>query len=506
MSLSWWDRLCIGIAPRWGMNRVRARAAAQVMQRHYQAAAGGRRTSGWKRFSSDADQANGPNLAALREVSRDLRRNNGWARRGVQVIANNTVGWGIHPKPDGASRQAAKRSMEIWHQWADSTDCDFEGRLNFYGLQRLVMQTVAESGEAIVVRRFARADSGMSVPLQLRVVEPDLLDTSKDSWMSEGGGFTLQGIEFDSLGRRVAYWMFPQHPGGQLAMAPRYQSQRVPAQEVLHIYDVERAGQNRGVPWLCAAIRKLHDFDDYDDALLMKAKIEACFGAFVTDVEGQGGGIGGQGSENPPIDSLEPGMVESLPPGKDVKFAQPSSTSDYQSFSRTNLMRIASSIGVTYEDLTGDYSQVNFSSARMARHSHYANVHHWRHNMLIPQLCSRVWRWLMSDASSLGLLRVIPRSEWTPPPMPMLEPDREGRAYRDLIRAGVRTLPQVIQELGEDPETHLQEIADSNEKLDELEVVLDSDPRRTSASGQMHPDTGSGGAQGGGDDQEAGEE
>src|SRR5580698_10828288 len=84
LRLSWWDRLLIGIAPKWGLSRVRARATAQVMQRHYDAAqTGGRRTQGWYRSISDANAANGPALAPLRELARDLRRNNGWAKRGV---------------------------------------------------------------------------------------------------------------------------------------------------------------------------------------------------------------------------------------------------------------------------------------------------------------------------------------------------------------------------------------------------------------------------------------
>ncbi|MDB4884152.1 MAG: phage portal protein, partial [Gemmatimonadetes bacterium] len=72
LHVSWWDRFLIGIAPDWGLRRVRARATAKVLARHYEAASGGRRTSGWKRTSADANTANGPALATLRELSRNL--------------------------------------------------------------------------------------------------------------------------------------------------------------------------------------------------------------------------------------------------------------------------------------------------------------------------------------------------------------------------------------------------------------------------------------------------
>ena len=146
VRVSWWDHFLISIAPDWGIRRVKARATAQLMARHFEAAQGSRRTTGFARSSSDANVANLPALAALRELSRDLRRNNGWAKRGVQTIVNNTVGWGILPKPGDRSRARGEAALAIWNEWACSTACDYDGRLNFYGLQRLAMECIAESG------------------------------------------------------------------------------------------------------------------------------------------------------------------------------------------------------------------------------------------------------------------------------------------------------------------------------------------------------------------------
>jgi capsid protein len=136
------------------------------MVRHYEAAQVGRRTSGWIRSSGDANAANAPALPALREHSRDLRRNNGWAIRGIDTIANNAIGWGIKPSPKATerSRARAEQAIEIWNEWADSTACDYAGQQNFYGLQRLVMTTVVESGEALVLRQPASIEGRPSGP------------------------------------------------------------------------------------------------------------------------------------------------------------------------------------------------------------------------------------------------------------------------------------------------------------------------------------------------------
>ncbi len=491
LDVSWWDRFLIGVAPKWGLERVRSRAALATMSRYYEAASGGRRTDGWDRSGAgaDANAAAAPSLVRLRELSRDLRRNNGWARRGIKVIANNTIGWGILPKPVGVSAELAKTSLELWRQWADTAACDFDGRLTFYGLQRLVMDTVVESGEALVLLQPADEQDGLPVPMRVQVLEPDYLDLSCASVAPLGregaGNRIVHGIEFDSGGRRVAYHLHKSHPGaggGSLA-----ETHRVPASRVIHVYNVERPQQRRGVPWLCAAIARLNDFDDYSDAVLMQQKIAACFSAFVQDYEGTATALGEVDAEDDELETLEPGHIQYLPPGKSISFATPPSVGDHTTFTATNLRRIAASLGVTYEDLTGDYSQVNFSSARMGRLSHMGNVHDWRWNMIIPQLCDGVWRWAMEMAAGLNQWAAVPRAEWSPPPPPMLDPEKEGKAYQSLVRSGAMTLYGMIRELGEDPATHLEEIAASNKRLDELGIVLDSDPRKASASGGPMP-------------------
>lgn len=486
-----WDRFLMGIAPDWGLRRVRSRAAAQMLAgRHYEAAQGGRRTSGWYRSSSDANLANAPALASLRELSRDLRRNNGWARRGVQAIINNTVGWGIQPKAIASTPELAERALELWNLWAATPRCDFAGRMPFCGLQRLVMETIVESGEALVVRTPADTSDDLPAPIRVRVLEPDYLDHSRDGLMGEDGGPIVQGVEFDGQGRRVAYWLFSAHPGGMIPFNTKggFYSKRYPAEDVLHIYQVERPGQVRGVPWLASAIARLNDFDDYADAVLMQQKIAACFSAFVQDLDGGGQALGEQSTASATLETLEPGHIEYLSPGKTVSFATPPSVSDHAAFTTSNLRRVAASLGITYEDLTGDYSQVNFSSGRMGRLAHWANVNDWRWNMLIPQLCDGVWRWVMELAAGLEDWDEVPRAEWAPPPMPMLEPEKEGLAYQRLVRTGAMTLYQMIRERGEDPATHLAEIAAGNAQLDELGIVLDSDPRRTAVTGQAQAD------------------
>lgn len=482
--LHWIDRLTAPLAPRWTWRRTQARMALGVVQRHYEAAAVGRRTEHWHRGTGDADAVTGPSLAYLRATARDLVRNNPYAESAVSLLANHVVGWGITAKP----RPANSRLSEAWKRWADSTACDADGRHDFAGLQKLAMRTVVEAGEVLVRRRWRQLSDGLPLPVQLQVLEPDFLDTSKDGTIN--GHRVVQGVEYDAIGRRVAYWLYRDHPGStrwQAGSTILGASTRVPATDVSHVFRSTRPGQTRAPSWFAPVILRLKDLDDYEDATLVKQKVAACLSVLVTDPDGSATALGTAGTDaaSVPTDTLQPGGIHNMPPGRTVEIVQPPSVSEHGPYTTSVLRSIASGLKVGYEDVTGDYQQMSFSAARMARIARWPNVEEARWQILIPHFCEPAWRWAMEAAQILGLASdPLPEARWSPPPMPMLEPDKEGLAYLRNRRAGIITLSEAIRERGYDPEELLQEMADENAQLDALGLVLDSDARKMTQAGQ----------------------
>lgn len=478
------DRALLDIAPQWAEKRIRARARAVLLARHYEAATPGRRTSGWQRTTGDANAVIRPALVSLRGHARDLCRNNAWAKRAVQAITNNTVGWGIHPKAEGSS---SEQIGQVWNRWAGTTECDADGRLTFYGLQALAMRTIVESGEVLIRRRRRRAEDGLTIPLQLQVLEPDFIDQNKDGIVNQQtGNPIIQGVEFDKLGRRVAYWLYGQHPGSNRIAITRggaFVSNRVPAEDIIHVYELGRPGQVRGMTWFAPIIVPLKDFDEYEDASLMQAKVAALFAAIITSLDGEPV-LGEKSATDPLVETLEPGMMYRTRPGEDVKFGQPPIAPD-NGFAARTIRRIAAGLGVTYEDISGDYSQVNFSSARMARLAHWANVFDWQWNMLIPQLCGGAWRWAMEAAAIVGAVQgeTLPLAEWTPAPMPMIDPEKEGLALTRLVRSGAMTHDDMLRERGIDPAAHWAAYEKRVKFFREKGIWLDSDVSRVSQAG-----------------------
>lgn len=485
-KLSGWDRFLISLAPKWGLSRVRARAAVESFARHYEAASPTRRTQGWPRTFGDVDAIMRVAMVELRMHARDLIRNNGYARRGQRIVANNTVGCGIIPKAISDDAALALKAIKIWKAWARSTKCESEERHTFYGIQHLVMKSDFSDGEVLIRRRWRRAKDNLTLPIQLQVLEADFLDQGINQLdSSQAGGPIIAGVEFDKIGKRAAYWLFDKHPGSGRNSGP---SKRVDASDIAHITYTERASQTRGVSWLGSGILNFKDLDEYEDAELMKQKIAACFAAFVTDLDGFGSGLGEDVVGEPLQDQLEPGMFLQLPPGKTVVSASPPGVTSDSLPTRT-LRKLAAGIGVPFSELTGDYSQENFSSARMARLAHWGNVHDWQQNMLIPLLCNRVWEWMIEAAEVAGLLPADcgVTAEWTAPPMPMIEPDREGLGIQRLVRSGALTPGEMVREQGFDPDEHWAAYAADLKKLDALGIVIDSDARKVSAAGLQQP-------------------
>ena len=484
-NVSWLESIASTVAPRWALRRARYRVALEMLQRHYEGAGTGRRQQGWRRSSQDANATNGPALARLRENARDLVRNNPYAESAVSTIADQAVGWGIVPNLDPRT----PRILDAWRAWGETTACDADGRHDFYGLQKLAIRTVVESGEVLVRRRLRRPEDGLPIPMQLQLLDPDFLDTSRDTSTSAAGTSTLggvvdiQGVRFDPIGRRIGYWLFPAHPGSNAGPTV---SVLVPADSVLHMMRGSRPGQVRAVSWFAPILLKMRDHDEFEDATLMKQKIAACLAVLTTDPDGQNLPLGTKDdTQTPPVDALEPGMIIPVPAGQSVTVVDPPAAGDYEAYSRTQLRAIATGIGIPYEDLTGDYVGMPFSAARASRIRHRDRVHDWRWRILIPQFCGPTFAWFVQAASIMGQVPENLTAAWTPPPLPMVDPQVEGLATMRNIRAGLTSLSEAQREQGYDPDDLLEEIAADNARLDELGIVLDSDARNMTQGGQL---------------------
>ena len=452
-------------------------------RQQYDGASKGRRAAGWRPVDTSADQELERAGSRLRAVSRDLYRNNPYARRIINAIATNLVVTGITPFVVGQKDDTA--IDDLLKQHLDTTLVDANGRLTLYGLQMVVAKTVVMSGEILALRVRRRSRDRLPLPFQIKLLEAEYLDETRDGPLS-GGGYVYRGIEFDARGRRVAYWLFDDHPSNPFYRTPT--SSRYLAGDVVHIYRVDHPGQERGEPWLAPVIPRLYDLAGYIDAQLMRQRVAACFVGFVeqdlggtdSEIDTFGGGGTVKDTRGNDVDVLEPGILAKLPAGQKIKFSSPPQTSDFDPTINAILYEIAAGVGVSYEVVAGNYSRGNFSNSRMGWMEFHRNLAGWRGELLIAGFGEAVGRWTVDAAALVGRGTVL---GWTPPRREFVQPEKEIPALKEAVRCGFTTRSEVIRSQGMDPADTDRENADDNARADNLKLIFASDGRQPAKGG-----------------------
>lgn len=473
-AIEWWNP-GRGLVRRQARARIESLAKARML---YEGASTGRRSYGWRVAATDANAEIAGAKVRLRAISRDMVRNNPLAARAVQVIDQNVIGAGIVPTVKSRSEPRAERIRKLIKRHLETTAFDVFGQHDLYGVQGLVTRCLVESGE-VLVRRLWSTNRNLALPFQVQVLEPDFLDSTVDGQLANGNT-ARQGIEYDKGGQRAAYHLYRNHPGSIDAFTQ--ETIRVPARDIIHVFRGDRAGQERGVTWFHPVMVRMKDLADFIDAQLMRQKIAACFAAFVTSETGPDGTLFDPEKDQDtglPIENVAPGMVEYLRPGQDVKFGGPPQIGDFDPYVRATQREIATGVGITYEALTGDHSQVNYSSGRMGWIEFQRSIDLWRWRTIIPKLCNGIAEWTLEAVGIMapGGVGEEASIEWTPPKREMLKPSEEVPTARDAIRSGLKSWSESVRELGQDPQAVAREISEDQKLFDSLGLKLDSDGR-----------------------------
>lgn len=461
-------------------------------KRSYDGALYSRLVSDWMASNTSADSEIRGSLKALRSRSRDLGRNNDYVKQFFRIVQNNVVGQGIpfqaqvRMQRGGKLDQAVNDQIEaLWGRWAKKANCDVTGKMNFCDIERLLIKAVAENGEAFV-RVISQKFGGSPVPMALEVIEADLLDDEKNGRAVTGNEIRM-GVEIDVWGRPVAYYFRSRHPGdyafNQSKVPETRDLIRVPADEVIHLMVMERAHQTRGVPWIASAITRLRHMGGYEEATVIQARVSASTMGFIETPEGEL--LGDDVMNNDRVTDFEPGVFKKLNPGEKVNvpdMGQPGA--QFDPFMRAMLRGVAAGIGSSYESLSRDYSQSNYSSSRLALLDDRDN---WRalQNWMIEnfhQIVFEKWmdRAVLSGALNLKGFELMPERytavRWMPRGWAWVDPQKEVEAYKTAVRSGFMTLTDVVSQSGGDLEELMIVRKRELDIIDGLGISLETDP------------------------------
>lgn len=475
-------------------------SAPSVSQRMFAAARNDRTTSGWRSATTSADSESVASMIALRNRSRALVRDNAHAKRAQAVVVNNVIGQGIGMQAAiknrrGRSLKDYNDAIEAeWHDWCLAENCHIGASLHFSDLERLLVSEVFAAGDVFV--RIHRSGRG-AVPLSLEVIESERM---ADEWEAPNynGNLVRQGVEVDAYHRPVAYWYHTTHPGDPRRQLQQDQLIRVPAEDIIHLRSIERWPQVRGVPWMHAAMNRLNQLGEFQEAAVMAARIGA--EKVMVLEENENGGLAdslGDGGQNDGtlIWNSGKGQIDILPAGTKVADWNPTYPNDnFDPFVRSALRDIASAFGMSYESLSRDYSTSNYSSSRMGL---IDDRDGWR---VLQQWYIRTFRdrlhrvWLESAMLSRAIAGVpveayianrkqIESVSWKPRGWSWVDPTKEVAAYKEAVRCGFTTVSTVIAATGGgvDLEDVLEERERELELMSDHKLQFDTDPALESA-------------------------
>ncbi|MGQ5522638.1 phage portal protein [Chitinimonas sp. PSY-7] len=454
---------------------------SRIQASAYEAGGEGRRSKNWQVSDAGPTADAIGNLSTLRQRSRNAYRNDPYAFIAVDRVVSNTIGTGIAPKSKHTDAGIRKRLHELWEDWVEEADAD--NASDFYGVQTLVCRAVETVGECFVRLRVRKLQDGLSVPLQLQVLEAEFVPHTKFEQLANGNVIRA-GIEFNQIGQRVAYWMYRAHPGERGEGSNDLV--RIPAAQVLHIWDRQRPGQLRGVPALANVLLRLKHLDEFEDAVLFRQEVANLFAGFIRK----------PAPEDPPIDpstgqpippgyspmiGLEPGTMQELLPGEEVEFSDPPDAgNNYGDYIRQQLQAVAAGCGLPYELLSGDLRGVNDRVIRVVLNEFQRRIEQIQHGLYVHQLCRPVrtaWLDLAVASQAINLpdysrqRRAYLRTRWVPPAWKYLHPVQDVQAQAAEVSNGFKSRDEVVLSRGYDAETVDAENAASLERAQELGLI-----------------------------------
>ena len=449
-------------------NRIRSQLAriispARASVRMYGGARNSRLTSGWSSSNGSEDAELVASLTTLRTRSRSLVRDSAYAKRAKLIIVNNVVGAGVGLQAQITSTRDLPRENindgieRAWDEWCRAENCHTGGALHFSDMERLLLGQVVEAGE-IFIRKHYGAFGSSRIPLALEVIEPErIAETYMVPGATDSGAAVRMGVERDRFGRPLAYWIRDLHPSDVRApVGPNEKVTRVPADQIIHLRLVDRWPQTRGVPWFHTAITRLNDMQEYTASELQAARLSAAyFGTIESADEGPLGpeSVAADGTREYAIDA---GMIQQLAPGEKFAFHSPNRpNSALDPFMRFMLREVASGVGVSYESISRDYSQSNYSSSRLAlledRDLWQVLQQWWVRSFRAP--LHREW---LRQAVLSNSVKGLSIEQYTTDPQRFeavtwklrgwtwIDPTKEVEAYKEAVKAGFTTVTDVI--------------------------------------------------------------
>jgi len=492
---------------------------------HYSASHEARELKTWNPWLSSADRDMWGEVDTIVARQRDIVRNHGLASGAIQTLVDNVIGTGfmLAPKPNvrvlgwtrEKGREWARDVAAQFRTWSETKECDVAGEMNLGSMTALAFRTGLMHGEALALPYYMERP-GSPWRTRIQLVDPDRLGTPGDRI---GDPTVRMGIEHDTYGAPVAYYVSKRHPYDiNYSTFGLFEYERIPARtefgrrRVLHIHDQERTGQTRGKPIMSSVLPKFRMLSDYQRNEMKSAIVNSMIAAFVESPMNSdqlldifGGPAGDRvagfskytGERAAWESKLDGGAVIPLFPGdKITPFVPNRPTEIFDSFNVTLAREIGVAVGMPYELILKDFSKTSYASVRaalMEAWRFFAGRRKWMtDNWLQP-----VYELWLEEAVNRGSVAApgfydkraaYCDSQWIGSAKGFVDPVREAQAAEDRMRIGISTLEREAAEQGSDWEELLEQRAVELKMMRDLDIPLSAVGAAKNAGDVLPPD------------------
>ncbi|WP_425313274.1 phage portal protein [Morganella morganii] len=456
---------------------------------------------------------------------RDLARNDGWASGSITRVLDNAVGACYRPvfKPDYRmlrqltgnkafdAEWAAEYSRFLtahWRTWANDKGryCDVERKQTVSQMLRLAFRHKLLDGDALAVMQYRpdRLGHGKArYATTVQIIDPDRLSNPQQNFdMPNIRG----GVEIDTDGAPVAYHIREAHMGDWWAGKKTMTWKRIQRETswgrpvVIHDFDMERGSQHRGTGILTPVVQRLKMLIKYDQSELEAAILNAIFSAYITSpydpkmVESAMGetfddtevGLYQEGRSEFHNDrriTLNNGArMPTLYPGESIETVNATRpNSNFEGFESAVLRNVSSATGLSAQQITQDWSDVNYSSARAAMLEAWKTLTRRRDDFSngFAQPIAVAFAEEIHDVEDVPLPNDAPdfmdasasycRARWMGPGRGWVDPVAEKKGAILSMEAGFSTLEmEVAENMGEDWEELVDQRSYELQRFEEL--------------------------------------
>lgn len=439
---------------------------------------------GWQPYNISPNQALARERGRLAARVHHVTRNDGWAAASTDRKVDSIIGdgWRLTSKPNAKAlgispADADELGQQIEAAWrlyttSEENYCDLGERMNMGAMMALAFRHRMIDGEALALIHW-RPGRGSDYATCIQVVDPDRLSNPlnrPDSYLQR------QGIDLNNDGVPISYNFRRSHPGDIGLINPEWLkwdtvARKLPngRRQVVHAFEPASAAMVRGIPVLAPVLQKLHMLGRFDKAELQSSVLNAILAATVTSPNDpdQIAASFSPANDDTELSALQQDRMNFYQDravkmdGAVINYMYPSDKLDltkpqhpnpgYEAFTRAALRNIAAATGTSYEQLTTDWSQSNYSSARGALievwRGFTARGGNWGAQFLLP-----IYGAWLEEAIAIGNVKppknappfraaraAYCQANWIGPPRGHIDPLKEAQAALIRISGGLST-------------------------------------------------------------------